>query len=83
MNKKNKDRFLEMEEEEELHSSPDKEKPIQLPPDILKLTASIPGMIAAQLLFAKVLKAKFDALIKEGFTREEALEIIKARGLEI
>ena len=31
---------------------------------------------------AQLLKAKLDALITAGFTREEAMEIIKARGLE-
>lgn len=29
---------------------------------------------------AKLLKARYDALIAEGFSKEEALEIVKARG---
>ena len=30
---------------------------------------------------AKALKQKYDALVKEGFTKEEALDIVKARPL--
>jgi len=39
--------------------------------------------IAAMGPVAEMLKAKFDALVKSGFTPEQALDIIKARGLGV
>lgn len=38
-------------------------------------------IIQAQASLAIVLRAKFDALRKVGFTEEQALEIVKARGV--
>lgn len=40
-------------------------------------------LISHQLLFAKVLKAKYDSLLEVGFTDEQAMGIIKARGISI
>lgn len=36
---------------------------------------------ASQNALAQITKAKLDALVSAGFTRTEAMEIIKARGL--
>ncbi|KMZ43969.1 MULTISPECIES: hypothetical protein [Bacillales] len=32
---------------------------------------------------SKVFKARFDSLVASGFTEDQALEIVKARGLQI
>ena len=37
---------------------------------------------ASQTALAQILKSKFDALKASGFSEAQALEIIKARGLE-
>lgn len=37
---------------------------------------------AAMVPIAQMLKSKLDALVQAGFTRQEAMEIIKARGLD-
>lgn len=40
-------------------------------------------MIEMMQISARVYRARYDALIAEGFKPEEALEIVKARGAEI
>ena len=42
----------------------------------------LPFQIEAIKLNAKALGERRDALMKEGFTREEAMDIIKARGVD-
>ena len=59
-----------------------KEEPVQAQVELNKLIEAVPEVIGSQLMIAKILKAKLDALVIEGFTRQEALDIIKARGLE-
>jgi uncharacterized pyridoxamine 5'-phosphate oxidase family protein len=41
----------------------------------------LPAMLRQVPYQAKVFKAKYDALVKEGFTKEEALDIVKSRPL--
>lgn len=46
---------------------------------IKAIIAIVPEQIKLFSIHAKVLKAKQEALIKEGFTEEQALEIVKTR----
>lgn len=48
---------------------------------ILDLTATY--LIKTLEIDARVIRARYNALVKEGFKPEEALEIIKARGAEV
>lgn len=56
-------------------------KPSELEMAIQELTSNLPIMIESAKISAKVLKAKYDSLTAEGFTEQQALEIIKARPL--
>ncbi len=44
------------------------------------LIRDLPRIIAAAPLIAKIQRAAFDSLVGEGFSEDQALEIIKARG---
>lgn len=46
-----------------------------------KIRKDLSTLIESQATQAILLKARHDALIKVGFTKEEALEIVKARGM--
>ncbi|HHT7152332.1 hypothetical protein BK718_16920 [Bacillus thuringiensis serovar andalousiensis] len=43
---------------------------------------ALPMQIRVQREMSKLLKARFDALVSEGFTEQQALEIVKSRGIE-
>lgn len=43
---------------------------------------ALPMQIRMQCEMSKVYKARFDALVSEGFTEQQALEIVKSRGIE-
>ncbi|MDA2014172.1 hypothetical protein PDM95_00835 [Bacillus cereus] len=43
---------------------------------------ALPIQIRMQREMSKLLKARFDALVTEGFTEQQALEIVKSRGIE-
>lgn len=42
-----------------------------------RLQASIQTILEAQTMYAQVTKAKYDALVKQGFTPMQALELCK------
>ncbi len=44
-------------------------------------TQDVVKAIAATIPIAKMYRAKYEALVSEGFTASQALEILKARGL--
>lgn len=46
-----------------------------------EMKRNLPYMIQNAAVSAKFLKAKYDSLIGEGFTEQQALEIIKVRPL--
>lgn len=43
---------------------------------------ALPIQLRMQREMSKLFKARFDALVSEGFTEQQALEIVKARGIE-
>lgn len=47
-----------------------------------EMIRTLPFQIEAFQQNAKLLKSRYDALVKEGFSEKEALDIIKARGAE-
>ncbi|AKO92696.1 hypothetical protein BEH_11685 [Priestia filamentosa] len=55
--------------------------PVEMEMMMDDLVEKMPFMIKVQAHNAKVLKARYDSLIKEGFTPEQALELVKARPL--
>ena len=51
---------------------------------LLALSQMVKGLdvhIRSQASFAMLTRARYDALVKTGFTETQALEIIKARGI--
>lgn len=56
-------------------------KPTEMEMAIQELKSSMPFMIESTMVSAKVLKAKYDNLITEGFNEQQAMDIVKARPL--
>lgn len=56
-------------------------KPTEMEKAIQELKSSMPFMIESTMVSAKVLKAKYDNLIAEGFNEQQAMDIVKARPL--
>lgn len=54
---------------------------IEMEMAIDELKRNLPFFIQSAAVTAKVLKAKYDSLVSEGFTEQQALEIIKVRPL--
>lgn len=44
---------------------------------VKELKENMPAMLEHIILTARLTKAKYDALIKEGFTKEQAIELCK------
>lgn len=47
------------------------------------LVEQLPFQIKLYVESSKLFKARFDALVAAGFTEPQALEIVKARGIDI
>ncbi|MDF9529501.1 hypothetical protein [Bacillus cereus] len=43
---------------------------------------ALPIQLRMQREISKLFKTRFDALVSEGFTEQQALEIVKSRGIE-
>ena len=54
---------------------------ISMKESLKKMRKDFQTIIESQASLSLILKAKHEALIKAGFTKDEALEIIKARGM--
>ncbi|MEF2965651.1 hypothetical protein V3851_07400 [Paenibacillus sp. M1] len=61
---------------------PGKLSPIEYEMIIDQMISDFPYMVRMFAEQAKLLKARFDSLAAAGFDAKQALEIIKARGLE-
>lgn len=55
---------------------------IQLAQTIEQLKQQMPLIISSQAMKAEMYFTYYKQLVKEGFSEEQALEIIKARGLD-
>lgn len=53
----------------------DENKQVLLAQEIKRLRDNLPAMLELQRLQAKMMREKFLALIKEGFTEEQALKL--------
>ena len=51
--------------------------------DIKQLEKDYPNTVTSMFIIAKYYKAKYDALIQVGFNAQQALDILKARGLNV
>lgn len=58
-----------------------KSAPNEMAMAIKEMTRNLPYFIQNASIQAKVLKAKYDNLVSQGFTEHQALEIIKTRPL--
>lgn len=56
---------------------------IELEMAIDEMKRYLPYQIQMFILNSKALKARFDALKGEGFTDEQSIEIVKARGTDL
>ena len=61
-------------------ANPKEDKNIDLS-SMKPLLDGLPLIIASMLPIAKAYKAKYDALVQEGFTEKQALEIVIRRGI--
>lgn len=57
--------------------------PIEMQMMIDEFVRTMPWQIQLYAENAKLLKARFDSLIAAGFDAKQALEIVKARGMEL
>ncbi len=69
------------EEEEMQDKTNGKLTAIEMEMALDELKGNLPYMIQNVTIAAKVFKAKYDSLVMEGFTEEQALEIVKTRPL--
>jgi hypothetical protein len=59
-----------------------KDQLIEMRQGIANASMCFEQMVEAYHLSAKLMRARYDSLVEEGFTEPQALEIIKARGLD-
>lgn len=56
-------------------------KPSELETAMREMAENLPFLIQSSSIAAKMLKAKYDNLIAEGFNEQQAMEIVKNRPL--
>ena len=56
-------------------------KPLTILESLKQLRKDLQTMVESQASIAILTKARYDALVKIGFTEKQALEIVKARGI--
>ena len=61
----------------------DEEKEIDFKKYLQQMRENLQAIVEAQAGQAIMLKARYDALVKVGFTKVEALELVKARGIAL
>lgn len=64
-------------------SGDDEKRKPTLQESLEQMRKNFDTIIQSQATIAILMKARHEALIKAGFTKEEALEIIKARGISV
>lgn len=55
---------------------------IQMEQQIEEFMRILPSQIKLMQIQSKLYKAKYDSLIEEGFTEEQTMKIIEARGVD-
>lgn len=59
------------------------DKPPTMKESLAMIRRDLQAIIESQASSALITRARYDALIKVGFSKSEALEIIKARGIAL
>ena len=54
---------------------------LEIGASIKNMIALLPELAASSMVMAKAFKLMYDAYVEVGFTEDQALEIVKARGI--
>lgn len=62
-------------------SAPTEQELVMLAQSVSRLKAALPALMEMAALEARVNRVRYEALMREGFTDAQALELLRGRGL--